>query len=348
MDKLSKDQLKLDKAYKIINTRMPDFAIRFFKDMERDLKPSTLYVYSVDIAAFFDYLETISFNNNKMNINDLSLITSEVIEDYIEYLGFTAKQSRKKGLSDNTIHTIVCILSSFFDYYFKNGFIIYNPVCKVNRPSIPSNPSEGSSLTDNLKLMEFVSKGNLPGKKAATYQNKLRSRDTAIFALIMGAGLKTSECLDLNIQDVDLEHNCLLIKSRHVPNKVYISPFISEKLSDYLTIRLEMIAEYGHDDALFLSLRMQRLGARQLQLILKKYSSTLFGDERAIKASDLRNSFRRNIFSSTQNPFITAAITGSSTAYLLQQPYASYLEYYENEKGKDFVPEDLLNSNDTS
>ena len=103
-----------------------------------------------------------------------------------------------------------------------------------------------------------------------------------------------------------------------------------------------MIAVYGHDDALFLSIRMQRLGARELQLLLKKYSSALFGDQQAIKATDLRNAFRRNIFTTSQNLFVTSAITGSATAYLLQKPYSSYLDYYETEKGKDFNPEDLL------
>lgn len=344
MDKLSKDQIKIEKTYQIINTRMPDFSMRFFNSMEGILKPSSLYIYSIDIAAFFDYLGSTSCNIKKMNIRDLSKISPEVIEDYVEFVRSSTTNNRKKQPSDNTIHRIICILSAFFDYYFKNGFILFNPVCKVSRPSIPRNPSEGTNMQDNLKLLEYVSKGNLPTEKMSVYQSKLRARDTAILALIMGAGLKTSECLNINIQDLDLEHNCLYVRSRHAPNLIYISPFISEKLSEYLSIRLDMIAVYGHDDALFLSLRMQRLGARELQLLLKKYSSALFGDQQAIKANDLRNAFRRNIFTTSQNLFVTSAITGSATAYLLQKPYSSYLDYYETEKGKDFNPEDLLNN----
>ncbi len=69
MDKLSKDQIKIEKTYKIINTRMPDFSMRFFNSMEGILKPSSLYIYSIDIAAFFDYLGSTSCNIKKMNFS---------------------------------------------------------------------------------------------------------------------------------------------------------------------------------------------------------------------------------------------------------------------------------------
>ena len=80
----------------------------------------------------------------------------------------------------------------------------------------------------------------------------------------------------LNISDVDMEHNYLVIRSRREPNQVYFSPYIAEVLSVYLTKRLELITVYGHDDALFLSLQMKRLGIRSIEKMLKKYSSLLF------------------------------------------------------------------------
>ena len=63
------------------------------------------------------------------------------------------------------------------------------------------------------------------------YQDRLRNRDTAILALIMGAGLKASECVNLDISDIDLVHNCLIVKSRRAPNLIYFSPYITDALS---------------------------------------------------------------------------------------------------------------------
>lgn len=72
--------------------------------------------------------------------------------------------------------------------------------------------------------------------------------------------------------DLDLEHNCITIRSRREPNRISISSYTVEVLSNYLAERMEIITFYGHDDALFLSLQNKRLGIRSIELLLKKYS----------------------------------------------------------------------------
>lgn len=335
MDKLSKDEIALRKAKKYIDA-LPDYARRFFNKTK--LKPSSIHVYSIEIAAFFDYIGTTSIKLNK--ISDLEKITPEVLEDYVEYLKSATKNGKKRNSSDRTIHRIICILSAFFDYYFQNGVILYNPASKVFRPVIPSNPKEGSSIQDNLKLLEYVEKGTLPNEHKKNQQKNLRNRDTALLALIIGTGIKISECVDLNIQDVDLEHRFITIKSRNVPNKIYISEFIADKLRIYLEERLELIAYYGHDDALFLSQHKKRLCVRSIEKLMQKYSTTLFDGKYSIKPQDLRNAFRRNVFTESKNIFITSEMCSNSPLTILHR-YISYLECYETEKAVAFNPDHM-------
>ncbi|WP_022774017.1 tyrosine-type recombinase/integrase [Butyrivibrio sp. AE2015] len=339
MDKLSKDQIQLKKANGIIDDQMPEFARRFFADKKHSLKASSYYAYALELKEFFDYLGS-SFNKENMKISDLDKITPEVIEDFVEYLRCATVNGKPKVSSNMTLKRKLCALSSFFDYYFQKGFIGYNPLLKVNRPAVSQIPSPGSDMNDNLKLLDFVSQGNLPSEEMIKYQNKLRSRDTAILSLIMGAGVKTSECVELNIQDLDLEHNCITIRSRREPSRISISSYIADVLSKYLVERLEIITFYGHDDALFLSLQKKRLGVRSIELLLKKYSSILFGDDHSIKATDMRNAFRTNVFTTSRNLFITSEMTGN-TATTLLRTYTPFLECFEAEKGKDFDPSNL-------
>ncbi len=98
-----------------------------------------------------------------------------------------------------------------------------------------------------------------------------------------------------------------------------------------------MIAVYGHDSALFLSLQMKRLCIRSVEILLKKYSSILFGDEHTITPIDMRNAFRKNLFMSSKNMFFTAEMTGTAVSTLIR-PCAPYMEIYETEKGKSFNP----------
>ncbi len=311
MDKLSKEQILMNKANRMIDEYMPEFAKRFFNYKKQSFKAGSYYAYALELKEFFDYLGTTSYDINKMNISDLSKITPEIIEEYVEFLRSCTVKGKAKISSDLTLKRKLCALSSFFDYYSRAGFIVYNPLLRVNRPIISHDIPKGSTLQDNLKLLEYVSEGVLPNDGMIKYQNKLRSRDTAILALIIGAGIKSSECVELNIEDVDIENNCITIKSRKPPNQVFISPYLAQTLSRYLSERVEMITFYGHDNALFLSLQMKRLGIRSIELLLKKYSSILFGDENAIRARDLRNAFRNTVFTESKSLSVTAAITGN-------------------------------------
>ncbi len=340
MDKSSKDQIVIQKANRIIEMNMPDFARRFFNDKMNSLKANSYYGYALDLREFFDYLGETSYTICSMKLSDLNRITPEVIEEYVEHLRTTLFNGKPKISSDQSLKRKLCVMSSFFNYYFQQGFIVFNPISKVEIPKVPAGPSKGSNMQDNLKLLEYVSKGNLPSSRRMKFQDKLRNRDTALLALIMGAGIKASECVALNIQDVDLKHNIITVESRRGPSQVCISQYLSETLGRYLAERLEMITLYGHDDAFFLSIQKKRISLRSIELLLKKYSSSLFGDEHSINPNEIRSAFKENVFTTSRNIFVTSELTGNAPASLLRQ-YFPYLEYYEAEKGKNFDPEKM-------
>jgi len=340
MDKLSpKDQNTYSKANKYINERMPEFAQRFFKDKKNLLKPNSYYAYSIELANFFDHLKSTGLFNDPMMLSELSKVTPEIIENYVEKTKMITCKGVKRQISDKTEHRKICAISSFFNYYVKNDFIMLNPVTKINRPYIPNGAGKGSGFIQNLDVLDFVLNGKLP-EKAGIYQDKLRNRDVAMIALMMSTGIKSSECVALDIDDIDLENNLITIKTRKVPNQVYISPVLAKILSNYLSERLTMIPVYGHDHALFLSLQMKRMSIRTLQQFMRKYTSLLFGQEHNITPRDLKNAFRFNSFQDTQNMYIAADINGMSSNTLYRY-YLPYLEQFETKKGLSFSLENM-------
>ena len=335
MDKLSKDQIAYSKADIYIRERMPEFAKRFFKYKKEILKPSSYYVYAIDIAYFFDYLKNTNRFNN-MKLSDLSRITPEVIEEYIADTRTISFKNGKKVVSNRTERRKICILSSFFDYYDKMDFIPYNPLSKISRPHVPVGPGKGSNFIENLNLLDFVLNGSLSTKTGSCLE-KLRNRDAAMIALMMSTGIKSSECVALDINDIDFEHNKIIVKARRFPNEVYFSKSMSGILSSYLNERISMIPVYGHENALFLSTQMKRLELRSLEYIMKKYSTLLFGDGHSITPRDLKNAFRFNSFEQTENLYNAAAINGM-TPESLSRYYMPYLEQFEGKKGIFFNP----------
>lgn len=101
-----------------------------------------------------------------------------------------------------------------------------------------------------------------------------------------------------------------------------------------------MIAYYGHDDALFLSQHKKRLCVRSIEKLMQKYSTTLFDGKYSIKPQDLRNAFRRNVFTESKNIFITSEMCSNSPLTILHR-YISYLECYETEKAVAFNPDHM-------
>ena len=116
MDKLSKDQLQLNKANRMIDDHMPEFARRFFNEKKQTFKASSYYAYALELKEFFDYLGTTSYDIDKMKISDMGKITPEVIEEYVEYLRSASVKGKPKVSSDQTLKRKLCALSSFFDY----------------------------------------------------------------------------------------------------------------------------------------------------------------------------------------------------------------------------------------
>ena len=96
MDKLSKEQLQLNKANKMIDDHMPEFARRFFNDKKQTFKASSYYAYALELKKFFDYLGTTSYDIDKMKISDMGKITPEVIEEYVEYLRSASVKGKPK------------------------------------------------------------------------------------------------------------------------------------------------------------------------------------------------------------------------------------------------------------
>ena len=299
------------------------------------MAPNSLYNYALDMTVFFRYLESIDYKIDTMTLKDLEGITPQDIEDYLEYVSTCKKDGITMESSSCTVTRRYSSLSSFFNYYYQLDMIDRNPVSKVSRPKPRKNPSEIPSNDTNLELLDYVINGELDGRKSV-FREYTKERDIAIILLIMGAGIKGSDVVNLDIGDLHLKERYITVRSRKSTREVFISDTIARAVSEYLEKRLDIIAEHGDDDALFLSLNYyRRICLRSVQKMVKKYSSAMFSDKASLTPTALRQSFRNNIFHQSGNVRLASAASGDSDEYVLQR-YKAYLEQYECRKGRDF------------
>ena len=337
MDKISKDKTFLNKTDLLVKEKMPSFANRFFSKMKDSFKPGSLYGYALEISYFFEYLGKEKFDIGRMTLADLDSLSKADIEDYVEFSRTFTVNGEVKERSDSSLKRRICALSSFFTYYEKNDLIDRNPVRNIPLPNPKPDFTNIPDTDITHKLLDFVENNSLSSAKACQYQNILRKRDTALLLLIIGAGIKASECEALDICDIDLKNNVISVHGRNPYNIVQISPYISSKLGEYLEERLETITVYGHDEALFLSLQKKRMSVRAMELLVKKYVAEYFGKDVRITPKDLRMAFKHNVFTTSRNIAVTSRLTGINERSLIND-YAPYLDMYDSRKGADFTP----------
>ena len=142
-------------------------------------------------------------------------------------------------------------------------------------------------------------------------------------SLFLGTGIRVSECVGINIQDVNLEDNAFLV-TRKGGNQVvlYFPPEVAEALAEYMAEREEIEALPGHEDALFLSLQKRRITQRAVQNLVKKYAAVAAPLKPRISPHKLRSTFATNLYNKTGDIYLVADVLGHSSVDTTRKHYA--------------------------
>ena len=195
---------------------LPAFCMEYFRSLEIRKSSNTRKNYAYDLGVFFYFLKT---NNpyfadkdiTKLPIEVLDMITPMDIEEYLSFLEAYKKNGRLYTNKDEGKARKLSSLTSFYDYYFKRGLIKTNPTRMVDVPKIKGKniirlePGEVAQLLD-----EAESGGKLSGRELA-FHEKTKSRDMAILTLLLGTGIRVSECVGLDLDDVDFDNQAITI-----------------------------------------------------------------------------------------------------------------------------------------
>ena len=126
----------------------------------------------------------------------------------------------------------------------------------------------GLSLIHISSLLDFVEHGGdeLTGQKKVYYE-KTKNRDLAIITLLLGTGIRVSECVGLDIQDVDFKNNGITVVRKGGNEMViYFGEEVEHALKQYLyTTREAATPLPGHENALFLSTQRRRMGVQAVE-----------------------------------------------------------------------------------
>lgn len=295
----------------------------------------TRLAYAIDLKTFFHFLQTERYQFSHKPLyafthDDLALLTQSDLTAYIDYLTFYYKdEASADGASkpmvnhELAIKRKLCSIRSFYDFLYKSGRIPANVTTLVELPKIHEKPILRLSLEEMHRMLEQAATGEGLTKRQQAWHKLTVKRDYALLSLFLGTGIRVSECVGLNLEDIDLEDNAFLV-TRKGGNQVvlYFPAEVAEALADYLDERKEIVPLEGHEHALFLSLQRRRITQRAVQLLVKKYAAVAAPLKPRISPHKLRSTFATNLYNQTGDIYLVADVLGHSSVDTTRKHYA--------------------------
>lgn len=318
-----------------IARELPQACGDFFSAIAVTTGTFTRLAYAIDLKTFFHFLQTERYQFSHKPLyaftnDDLALVTQSDLTAYVEYLTFYYKNDSDgdapvKALTnhDLSIKRKLCSIRSFYDYLFKNGRIPSNVTTLVSLPKIHEKPILRLSMDEMHRMLEQAATGEGLTKRQQAWHKLTVKRDYALLSLFLGTGVRVSECVGMNLGDVDLEDNAFLV-TRKGGNQVvlYFPPEVAEALAEYMAERDKIEALPGHEDALFLSMQKRRITQRAVQNLVKKYAAVAAPLKPRISPHKLRSTFATNLYNKTGDIYLVADVLGHSSVDTTRKHYA--------------------------
>ena len=131
----------------------------------------------------------------------------------------------------------VSTVKSFYNYFYRTERIQNNPASLLQLPKIHEKEIIRLDVDEVARFLDEVEDGECLTEKQKAYHAKTKLRDLAMMTLLLGTGLRVSECVGLNINDVDFRNGGLRIHRKGGKEViVYFGAEVEYALQDYLSV----------------------------------------------------------------------------------------------------------------
>ena len=308
---------------------LPPFCKDFFRAIEPRTTTKTRISYAYDIRIFFQFLleQNPAFRDwsiDAFTVDVLDQITAVDLEEYEEYLKVYQAGDKTETNGERGLKRKMSSLRSFYAYYFKREMIHTNPTVLVDVPKIHQKSIIRLEADEVALLLDYIEHGgdDLTGQKKVYYE-KNKDRDLALVTLLLGTGVRVSECVGLDIEDVDFKNNGIKV-TRKGGNEmvVYFGPEVEKALKNYLEVRKNIIPVEGHEHALFYSTQRKRIGVQAVENLVKKYARQVTTTKK-ITPHKLRSTYGTALYQETGDIYLVADVLGHKDVNTSKKHYAA-------------------------
>lgn len=337
-----RENIENTKKLRKLLKELPSFCADFFRGIEPRTSSRTRIAYAYDLITFFEFLRQVNPLYKNMEPSGFTLTHLEKmqvmdLEECMEFLKCHSTDTREDLVNtERGIMRKMSSLKSFYNYFFRHELIKANPAALVELPLLHEKEIIRLEIDEVAKLLDEVEDGDNLTKKQKEYHDKTKNRDLALMTLLLGTGIRVSECVGLNVHDIDFNTGGILIHRKGGKEViVYFGTEVEYALLDYLEEREYITAEAGHEDAVFLSMQKKRLNVRSVENLVKKYAK-IVTPLKKITPHKLRSTYGTNLYRETGDIYLVADVLGHADVNTTKKHYAA-LEDERRRSARDKV-----------
>lgn len=310
---------------------LPAFCTEYFNSLEYTKQPRTKIAYAMDIKGFFQFLineypQFKDFSIHDFTPSDIEKLQGQDISDYLRYVKLYKKNGHEVSNSERAAKRKLCSLRRFYAYYYRYEIIHENPTLKVDMPKIHDKAIIRMDVNEVAEFLDNVESGNKLTSNQLKRHEKLKSRDLALLTLMLGTGIRVSECVGLDINDVDFDNDRIkVVRKGGAESLVYFGDEVRSALLDYMDERNLLHPEPGNENALFISAKNKRLCVRSVELLVKKYAATVT-TVKHITPHKLRSTYGTNLYQASKDIYLVADVLGHKDVNTTRKHYAEIVD----------------------
>lgn len=327
-DQVNKENIEKMRA---VLQELPKFCKQFFRGIENTTSTRTRLGYALDLRIFFEFIQQ---NNNALRrtpireypLSLLDQLGREDIEEYLDYLELYYKDDKEYRNDERGKSRKLASLRSMYHYFYTSELIEKDVAALVPMPKLHEKEIIRLDPDEVATLLELVENGEELTETEKRYHRVTKTRDLALLTLLLGTGIRVSECVGLNLNDVDFKNGGIrIVRKGGYEAVVYFGEEVEDALLDYWDERTHKIAALGHEDALFLSMQNKRISVRAVEKLVKKYASKVTSLKK-ITPHKLRSTYGTNLYRETGDIYLVADVLGHKDVNTTRKHYAAQQE----------------------
>lgn len=248
------------------------FAFLSYLEQEYRYSENTIAAYRNDLGQFLDFIE----GHAGSPLTEWAAVTEDDIADYLTYM-----KHKDHPYASSTIARKVAAIKSFYNYLLSQGIVQSNPTVDIDSPKVKKRLPQTLSLEEVERLLEAPAGDDSPKSL----------RDRTLLNVLYETGMRVTEVVSIQYEDVDLQHSILSSPTRQGESReIPLAEDTKALLARYLSEGRPHLAKDKLEHALFLNHRGENLTRQGLWLIIKGYAREA-GLNTAVTPHTLRHSF---------------------------------------------------------